>query len=238
MNKSAITALLFGAAIGFGIGYYYAERKAIDAYEDRVAEEVDLLRKEYFDISDEDEQVDEEEPEEKAEYEPADIPEHPTEEDYVSYHKVSPETEKPVKKEMQKVLADLEEQRRNRPKDEPLPKGRIISMLYHSGDDFVWHRLMEVDEEGDEPYFITEQMVDDNVYNNDRSTVSYFIQDGFVVDDNDTFVDNIDDLYGDLLEYVTMDTPSDEVYIRNNKLKLDTVVELVRSSFEEVAGRF
>ena len=146
--------------------------------------------------------------------------------EYIPYEKIAKEEacqdgEKP------------EDPRKRSPEEEKLDEER--EEVEEEVDDIIAN--LPDDEEQDEPYFITEQMFFDNVYDNDQTSVSYFPVDNLVVDDHDSILDNTDFLFGDLLDSLDRDH-EDVYYIRNNGRKLDVEVVIVKSSFEEVVGGF
>lgn len=255
MNKPVIfLAGLCLAGAGAAGGYFYAKKQLHDEYEERLNDETEKLREKYYKIGVDREDdvkarmVELQETKEYLEdmitfvkkrhnigdiYEDMSIfranneePEHTDIDEYIPYEKISKEDKDcqdeapngPWKKSA--VAEKLEEERKE---------------VEEEVDDIIAN--LPDDEEQDEPYFITDQMFFDNVYDNDQTSVSYFPVDDLVVDDHDSILDNTDFLFGDLLDSLDRDH-EDVYYIRNNGRKLDIEVLIVKSSFEEVVGGF
>ena len=255
MNKPVIfLAGLALAGAGAAVGYFYAKKQLHDEYEQRLNDETEKLREKYYKIGVDREDdvkarlVELQETKEYLEdmitfvkknhnigdiYEDMAIfqannepPEDVDVDEYIPYEKIS-------KEEQTCQDEDPKGPWKRSPKEEKLDEER--EEVEEEVNDILAN--LPDDEEQDEPYFITDQMFFDNVYDNDQTSVSYFPVDNLVVDDHDSILDNTDFLFGDLLDSLDRDH-EDVYYIRNNGRKLDIEVVIVKSSFEEVVGGF
>lgn len=256
MNKPVIfLAGLALAGAGAAGGYFYAKKQLHDEYEQRLNDETEKLREKYYKIGVDREDdvkarlVELRETKEYLEdmitfvkknhnigdiYEDMAIyrannepPEESLASEYIPYEQIAKEYNTCQDGEKPK------DPRKRSPEEEKLDEER--EEVEEEVDDIIAN--LPDDEEQDEPYFITEQMFFDNVYDNDQTSVSYFPVDNLVVDDHDSILDNTDFLFGDLLDSLDRDH-EDVYYIRNNGRKLDIEVVIVKSSFEEVVGGF
>lgn len=250
MNKPVIfLAGLCLAGAGAAGGYFYAKKQLHDEYEERLNDETEKLREKYYRIGVDREDdvkarlVELQETKEYLEdmitfvkkrhnigdiYEDMAIfranneePEDSDIDEYIPYEKIAKEDKKPKGPWKRSPVEEKLDEEREEVEEE------VNDIIANLPDD----------EEQDEPYFITDQMFFDNVYDNDQTSVSYFPVDNLVVDDHDSILDNTDFLFGDLLD--SLDRNHEDVYyIRNNGRKLDIEVIIVKSSFEEVVGGF
>ena len=250
MNKPVIfLAGLCLAGAGAAGGYFYAKKQLHDEYEERLNDETEKLREKYYNIGVDREDdvkarlVELQETKEYLEdmitfvkkrhnigdiYEDMAIfranneePEDSAIDEYIPYEKIAKEDKKPKGPWKRSPVEEKLDEEREEVEEE------VNDIIANLPDD----------EEQDEPYFITDQMFFDNVYDNDQTSVSYFPVDNLVVDDHDSILDNTDFLFGGLLDSLDRDH-EDVYYIRNNGRKLDIEVIIVKSSFEEVVGGF
>lgn len=250
MNKPVIfLAGLCLAGAGAAGGYFYAKKQLHDEYEERLNDETEKLREKYYNIGVDREDdvkarlVELQETKEYLEdmitfvkkrhnigdiYEDMAIfranneePEDSDIDEYIPYEKIAKEDQKPKGPWKRSPVEEKLDEEREEVEEE------VNDIIANLPDD----------EEQDDPYFITEQMFFDNVYDNEQTSVSYFPVDKLVVDDHDSILDNTDFLFGDLLDCLDRDH-DDVYYIRNNGKKLDIEVIIVKSSFEEVVGGF
>lgn len=241
INSTAISAVvLLSSALGFAGGYFYAHYKLDADYEKNFNQEISALREKYYKVGkDREDDVLEREVtlRETQEYlndvtdavkrkfgidNPYDDLHVPNADERINYNKIREtyQTDTDEGEDVEDVEQDIQDH------DEEVDDEM---------DDIIAN--LPDDEEQKEPYFITERMFYENIYRNEQCCVSYFAKDDFVLDERDDMLDNTDKLFGDLLSKIDADG-EDLYYIRNNGMKLDIEVEVIKSSYEEVTGRF
>lgn len=249
IDTTVISAVvLLSSALGFAGGYFYAHYKLDADYEKNLNEEISALREKYYKIGkDREDDVLEREVtlRETQEYlndmtdavkrkfgidNPYEDLRVPNEDERFNYNK--------IREKYQTDTDDVEDVEDVDQHDHDIFEEDIQDLDEEVDDemDDIIANLPD-DEEQKEPYFITERMFYENIYRNEQCCVSYFAKDDFVLDERDDMLDNTDKLFGDLLSKIDADG-EDLYYIRNNGMKLDIEVEVIKSSYEEVAGRF
>ena len=255
INSTAISAVvLLSSALGFAGGYFYAHYKLDADYEKNFNQEISALREKYYKVGkDREDDVLEREVtlRETQEYlndvtdavkrkygidNPYEDLHVPNEDERINYNKIREkyQTDTDDGKGLENVEQDTQDhdivEQDTQDHDEEVDDEMDDEM-----DDIIAN--LPDDEEQKEPYFITERMFYENIYRNEQCCVSYFAKDDFVLDERDDMLDNTDKLFGDLLSKIDADG-EDLYYIRNNGMKLDIEVEVIKSSYEEVTGRF